>query len=106
MGSGYLYPYHFGAKGFIKGQLEQNKDGQVVLRTREGVIPVKVEGDGVPLGEEVVFRLLREEPGLVVLTPYRLETIGERCLFLKNCLPVRRTSAGNLSLLPYRKICR
>ena len=83
MGSGYLYPYHFGAKGFIKGQLEQNKDGQVVLRTREGVIPVKVEGDGVPLGEEVVFRLLREEPGLVVLTPYRLETIGEALPFFK-----------------------
>ena len=83
MGSGYLLPYQLGSKGFIKGQLEQSKDGRVVLRTKQGVFPVKVEGETVPLGEEVVFRLLREEPGLVVLSPYRLETLGEALPFFK-----------------------
>jgi|GEM_PF-3317231 hypothetical protein len=83
MGTGYLLPYQLRAKGFIQGHLEQSKDGQVILRTKQGVFPVKVEGEAVPLGEEVVFRLLREEPGLVVLSPYRLETLEEALPFYK-----------------------
>lgn len=82
MRSGYFFPAQFGMKSFIKGQLEQ-KEGTVVLRTTQGVFPVKVEGATVPFGEELVFRLLREEPGLVVLSPYRLETLGEALPYFK-----------------------
>lgn len=98
MNSGYLPPYHPGTKGFIKGQLEQSKDGQVVLRTKQGVFPVKVEGEGIPLGAEIVFRLLREEPGLVVLSPYRLETLWETLPFFKELFAGEETLGRQLLL--------
>ena len=71
------------SKGFIKGRLEQLKAGHIVLETAEGVFPVKVEGETVPIGEEVVFRLLREEPGLIVLSPYHTENLTEALPFFK-----------------------
>ena len=83
MGTGSLFPSQLGMNGLLKGQLEQSQDGRVLLRTKQGVFPVRVEGEGVPFGKEVVFRLLREEPGLVVLSPYRLETLGEALPFFK-----------------------
>ncbi|NLW59650.1 MAG: hypothetical protein GX073_04800 [Firmicutes bacterium] len=83
MGTGSLFPSQLGMNGLLKGQLEQSQDGRVLLRTKQGIFPVRVEGEGVPFGKEVVFRLLREEPGLVVLSPYRLETLGEALPFFK-----------------------
>ena len=105
MGTGYLLPYQLRAKGFIQGHLEQSKDGQVILRTKQGVFPVKVEGEAVPLGEEVVFRLLREEPGLVVLSPYRLETLEEALPFYKE-LFAGEEDLGETSSCCRRKVYR
>lgn len=78
-----LFSSPFPARGFIRGCLEKNQTGEVVLKTREGVFPVKLEGEMVTLGEELVFRVLREEPGRLVLTPYRLETLSEALPFFK-----------------------
>ncbi|HBR28500.1 MAG TPA: hypothetical protein DD789_03560 [Firmicutes bacterium] len=83
MNPGYLSALPLHGKGFIKGRLEQTQEGQVVLTTSQGVIPVKLDGESAPFGQETVFRLLREEPGLIVLAPYRLETIGEALPFFK-----------------------
>lgn len=78
-----LFSSPFPARGFIRGCLEKNQTGEVVLKTREGVFPVKLEGEMVTLGEELVFRVLREEPGRLVLTPYRMETLPEALPFFK-----------------------
>lgn len=83
MDLGYLSAFPLHAKGFIKGRLEQTQEGQVVLKTGQRVIPVKLDGESAPFGQETVFRLLREEPGLIVLAPYRSETIGEALPFFK-----------------------
>ena len=96
MNAGSLPPFLMGTRGFIRGQLEQSKDGQVVLRTKQGVFPVKVEGEGVPLGAEIVFRFLREEPGLVVLSPYRPETLWETLPFFKELFAGEETLGEEL----------
>jgi len=73
----------FPVRGFIRGYLEQTGAGEVVLKTSQGVYRVKLEGEIALREGEIVFRVLREEPGLLVLTPYRIETLTEALPFFK-----------------------
>ncbi len=75
-----------GTHRFVRGKLQRANDGTVVLKTSSGSIPVKIEGNMLPLEQEEIFQLIREEPGLLLLAPYRKESLTEVLPFLKELL--------------------
>ncbi|HEY8391899.1 MAG TPA: hypothetical protein VIL83_04135 [Capillibacterium sp.] len=93
-----FFAFPFPVRGFVQGYLEERKAGEMVLTTRHGVFPVRLEGEMVPLGEDLVFRVLREEPGRLVLIPYRMETLPEALPFWRD-LFAGEEETGNKLLL-------
>ncbi len=77
-------PTIFTTHRFLKGMLVEGKDGQVVLKTDNGFIPVQLEGSMPPFGREIIFQVIREEPGKIVLSPYHMESITEKLPFLRD----------------------
>ncbi|NLW55438.1 MAG: hypothetical protein GX050_02230 [Firmicutes bacterium] len=77
-------PAMFSTHRLLKGMLVEGNDGQVVLKTEQGTVPVQLEGLAVPFGREIIFQVIREEPGKIVLSPYHVESLTEKLPFLKD----------------------
>ncbi len=84
MNSSFSMPVNLETHRFIKGTLVRSSAGQVILETSKGNFPVKIEGSDAPFDQEIIFRLIHEEPGLLVLSPYHVESLFETLPFLKN----------------------
>lgn len=68
----------------LQGIVTRSPNGEFFLRTAAGSTRVTIEGASVPLGEEVIFKFLRQEPGRLILTPLsRWEALEESLPFLK-----------------------
>lgn len=89
-------PTMFATHRLLKGILAQRSNGQVVLKTDQGNIPVQLEGSEAPFGREIIFRVIREEPGMIVLSPYHIESLTEALPFLKELFRTDQQSALEL----------
>jgi len=56
-----------GIPRLLRGQLVKGEEGRLFLKTAKGVLPVRLEGEPIPLDREFTFKLLRYDPGRVVI---------------------------------------
>lgn len=85
-----------GTHRFVRGTLQRTSEGTIILNTGSGSIPVSIEGAMLPLDQEEIFQLIREEPGLLLLAPYRRESLTEALPFLKELLIANEEEAMDL----------